>query len=263
MLSDETKKQKGKKAPSQSGENPAFFTAAPDPDIVRLLTPREQWTPAQKRVDKRAEEATRARGAIWYEQLLGLLRTGDLAGAERALNSFPGGLSYFHQAVEAVARAQVRAGELLAAVATAQRLRYGNTKGDVLGAVIQVLLDRGDVVKAEWLAATVTGFGYVGVMKLVASARQQAGNAEAARHALVLAQAYAERFDVGDMKNGYFRSYYLADVAAAQLRLGDVAGATHTAQLIDRPDDQERVFQLIGKSAAGVDDTSHRDHAPA
>lgn len=137
-----------------------------------------------------------------------------------------------------MATAQVQAGELLAAVATAQRLPYADTKGDVLAAVIQVLVQRGDISGAQWLAATVTDFRYVDVMKQLVEAQQQAGHVEAARHGLVQAREYAEGFDEGDMKNGYPRSYYLADIVKAQLSLEDVAGATQTAQLIDRTEYQ-------------------------
>ena len=91
MLNDETKKPKGKKATPPSGESLISFIGKPDPEIVRLLTPREQWTPAQKRADKRAEAAAHARGAIWYGRVLKLLQTGDLAGAVQAIGSFPGG----------------------------------------------------------------------------------------------------------------------------------------------------------------------------
>jgi len=39
----------------------------------------------------------------------------------------------------------------------------------------------------------------------------------------------------------------MADMVAAQLRWGDVAGATHTAQLIDRPEEQGQALQVIGE----------------
>ena len=219
--------------------------------------------PKQTKADKRAEAAAYARGTVWYERLLELLRTGDLAGAVQALNAFPGGPSYFSQAVEAVARAQVQAGELLAAVATAQRLSHADTKGEVLGAVVQVLVQRGDIAAAQWLAATVTGFRYVDVMKRIAAAQQQASEVEAARRTLVQAREYAEGFSEGDMKNGYFRSYYLGDIVKAQLRLGDVAGATHTAQLIDQPEDQSQALRLIGEQATSAAGKARREAGPA
>ena len=260
MLSNETKKPKGKKSTPQSGENPNFLTAEPDPATLRLLTPREQWTPAQKRADKRAEDAARAQGAIWYEQLLELIRTGDLAGAVRAISPIPGG-HYFSQAVEAVARAQVRAGELLAAVATAQRLPYPDQKGEVLGAVVQVLVQRGDIAAAQWLAATVTGFRYVDVMKQIAAAQQQAGDVGAARHTLVQARERAEGFSEGDMKNGYFRSYYLSDIAKAQVQAGDVAEATYTARLITHQEEQGWALRAITEGTAT--DAVCKDDSPA
>ena len=204
--------------------------------------------PKPTKAKQRAEAAAQAQGFAWYEQVQGLLRAGNLAGAAHAINPFPSP-HYYNEAIQAVALAQVQAGELLAAVATAQRLRYPDTKGDVLGAVIQVLLQRGDVAGAEWLAATVTGFRYVSVMKLIAAAQQQAGNAEAARRALGQAREYAQGFSEGDMKNGYFRSYYLSDIVAAQLRLGNVAEATHTAQLIDQPEDRSQALRAISEQA--------------
>ena len=259
MLNDESKKGTGKKGTPQSAKSPSIFDAKRDPEIVRLMTPREQWTPAQKRADKRAEDAAYARGAIWYERLLELLRTGNLAGAVQALNSFPGGLSFFSQGVQAVARAQVQAGELLAAVATAQRLSYADTKGDTIGAVIEVLLQRSDITGAQWLAATVTGFRYVSVMKQIAEAQQQAGEVEAAQRTLVQAREYAEGFSEGDSRSGYFRSYYLSDIAKAQVQLGDVAGATDTAQLITHQEEQSWALRAIEEWTANAAGTAHKD----
>jgi hypothetical protein len=221
---------------------------------------RPVLTPAQKRAAKRAEKAAYAKGLACYEQLQALLQAGDLAGAVRAINPFQAA-EYHTQAIQAVALAQVQAGELLAAVATVQRLRYTDTKGEMIKSIVQVLVQRGDIAGGEWLAATVTGFPYVGVMEVIATAQQRAGNAEAARHALVRAREYAEGFSEGDMKNGYFRSYYLSDIVEAQLRLGDVAGATDTAQLIDRPEDQSRALGLIANANAA--DTGHKAADPA
>lgn len=246
MLRDKTKKQKGKEGSPESVENPSLFDAKPDPAIVRLLTPYEQWTPAQKRADKRAEDAARAQGLVFYQQVQALLKAGDLAGAVRAINPFPSG-HYYSEAVQAVALAQVQAGELLAAVANAQWLPHADTKANVLGAVIQVLLQRGDLTGAQWLAATVTGFRAVEILKQLAEAQQQAGHAEAARYTLVQARERAQGFDKGDMKNGYFRSYYLTNIVEAQLRLDDVAGATQTAQLIDEPEYQDQAARAINE----------------
>ncbi|RFP63648.1 hypothetical protein D0N36_18350 [Hymenobacter lapidiphilus] len=226
------------------------------------MTPREQWTPAQQRADKRAEEAARAKGYGFYEQLLALLQAGDLAGAVRAINPFSSG-HYHSEAMQAVATAQVQAGELLAAVATAQRVRYADTKGELIGAVVRVLLQRGDVAEAQWLAATVTGFRYVDVAKRIAEAQYQAGHGEAARRTLQQAQEYAQGFDVGDMKNGYFRSYYLSDIVKAQLHLDDVAGATYTAQLIDRPEHKSPALRKIEEYTANAADTARKATDPA
>ncbi len=256
MLNDETKKQAGKAPAPQSVEFPSLFDAKPDPAIVRLMTPREQWTPAQKRADKRDEDAARARGYRYFEQVQELLRTGDLAGAVRAINPFPSGHNgHAHiQIVQAVAKAQVQAGELLAAVATAQRLPHADTKGDLIGEVVQVLLQRGDVAGAQWLAATVTGFRYVSVMKRIAEAQRQAGDTEAARRTLVQAREYAEGFSEGDSRSGFFRSYYLSDIAKAQVQTGDVTGAMHTAQLITHQEEKGWALRAIAEGAATAAD---------
>lgn len=161
--------------------------------------------------------------------------------------------------MRAVATAQVQAGELLAAVATAQRVGYADAKGELIGAAVQVLLQRGDIAGAQWLAATVMGLRHVYVAKMIAEAQQQAGNSEAARHTLQQAQEYAEGFSEGDMKNGYFRSYYLSDIVAAQLRLRDVAGAIHTAQLIDRAEYQSSALRKIEEYTANAANTAHGD----
>jgi hypothetical protein len=245
MLGDKSKKQEGKKGTPQSGESPNVFAADIDPAIRRLLTPREQWTPAQIQADKHDEDAARAQGLRYYEQVRALLGAGNLTGAMQAITPFPGA-HYYNEAVQAVAQAQVQAGELLAAVATAQRLSYADMKGDIIGAVIQVLLQQGDIAGAQWLAATVTGFEYVGVLKRIAEAQHQAGDTAAARRTLGQAQERAQGFGEGDMKNGYFRSYYLREVVEAQLHVGDVIGATQTAQLIDRPEYQSQALQLMG-----------------
>ncbi len=187
--------------------------------------------PKPTKAEQRAEDAARAQGLFYYEQVRALVQAGDLTGAVQAINPFPD-RHFFSQAIEAVARAQVQAGELLAAVATAQRLPYADTKGEVLGTVIEVLLQRSDMAGAQWLAATVTGFRYVDVMKRIAAAQLQAGDVEAARRTLIQARERAESFDDGDMKNGYFRSHYLSDIAKAHVQVGNMAGATYTAQFI-------------------------------
>ncbi len=117
---------------------------------------------------------------------------------------------------------------------------------------MQVLLQRGDVTGAQWLAATVTGFRYVSVMKHIAAAQQQAGNVEAARRTLVQAREYAEGFSEGDMKNGYFRSYYLSDIAKAQVQVGDVAGAAYTAQLITHQEEKGWALRAIEEGTTNV-----------
>lgn len=230
-----------------------MFEAKTDPATVRLLTPREQWTPAQKRADKRAEAAAYERGLVAYDQVLALIGAGDLAGAVRAVTPFQGA-HYFVQAIQAVAQAQVQAGELLAAVATAQRLPYADTKGDVIGTVIQALVQRDEIAAAQWLAATVTGFRYVSVMKQIATAQQQAGDMEAAWRTLVQARVYAEGFGEGDSRSGYFRSYYLSDIAKAQVQVqvGDVAGATHTAQLITHQEEQGWALKYISDAVPPI-----------
>lgn len=205
--------------------------------------------PKQTEAEQRAEEADRQAALTRYEQVQAQLHAGNLPEALRLVQLV--GSPYRDEAVKEVAQAQVQADDLLGAVATAQGLRYADAKGEVLATVIQVLLQRGDVAGPQWLAATVTGFGYVGLMKQIAEAQQQAGNPEAARRTLEQARVRAEGFSEGDMKNGYFRSYYLGDVVETQLRLGDVAGATQTAQLIDQPDDQRRALRLIAEHGAG------------
>ncbi len=249
MLSDKMKKQEGKKVIPKPAKSPSLFEAKTDPATVRLLTPREQWTPAQKRADKRAEAAAYARGLVAYDQVLALIGAGDLAGAVRAVTPFQGA-HYFVQAIQAVAQAQVQAGELLAAVATAQRLPYADTKGDIIGTVIQALVQRDEIAAAQWLAATVTGFRYVSVMKQIATAQQQAGDVEAARRTLVQTRVYAEGFGEGDSRSGFFRSYYLSEIAKAQVRLGDVAGATDTAQLITHQEEQSWALRAIAEGTA-------------
>lgn len=217
--------------------------------------------PKPTKAEQLAEEVSRQEALTRYEQVQTQLRTGNLAEALQLV--WHVGSPYRDAAVKAVAQAQVQAGDLLGAVATAQGLRYADTKGEVLADVTQVLLQRGDVVGTQWLAATVTGFGYVGMMKQIAEAQQRAGDTEAARRTLVQAQQRAQGFSEGDGKNGYFRSYYLGDIVEAQLRLGDVAGATYTAQLIDRPEDQSRALRLIGELATSAADPARRDAGPA
>jgi len=220
------------------------------------LLGRPILTPAQKRAEKRAEKAAYAKGLACYEHIQALLQAGDLTGAVRAITPFQAA-EYYDQAIKAVAMAQVQAGELLAAVATAQRSRH--YKDEVVDSVIQVLLQRGDVAGAEWLAATVTGFALVGMMQRIAEAQHQAGSVEAARHTLTRARESAENFYEGDMKNGYPRSYYLSDLVKAQLRLDDVAGATHTAQLIDRAEYQSPAFRAIEEHTADAADNARRE----
>lgn len=77
------KKQEGKEATPTSAQSPSLFDAKPDPALERLLTPREQWTPAQKRAEKRAEVVRRQESLAQYGQVQAQLRAGHLPEALR------------------------------------------------------------------------------------------------------------------------------------------------------------------------------------
>lgn len=145
-----------------------------------------------------------------------------------------------------VAQAQLQAGDLFGAVTTARGLSYPD-QDKITEAVIERLLQQGDLAGAEWVVILVAGFSCVHWLKKIAQEHQQGGQSEAARRTLVRARERAQAFGEGDMKNGYFRSYYLSNIVAAQLGLGDVAGATYTAQLIDQPEYQEQAARAINE----------------
>lgn len=244
MLSDKMKKQEGKEATPTSAKSPRLFDAKPDPAIERLMTPREQWTPAQKRAEKRAEVVRRQESLVQYGQVQVQLRAGNLPEALRMVWQVGG--EYRADAVTEVAQAQIQAGDLFGAVTTARGLNYPY-QDKITEAVIELLLQQGDLAGAEWVVTIVAGFSCVYWLEKIAQEQQQGGHLEAARRTLVRARERAQAFSEGDMKNGYFRSYYLSDIVVAQLGLGDVAGATQTAQLIDRPEYQEQAARAINE----------------
>lgn len=256
MLSNKMKKQEGKKSTPKPAESLSLFGAKTDPATLRLLTPREQWTPAQKRAEKRAETMRRQESLVQYEQVQAQLHAGNLPEALRLVWQVGG--EHRADAVTEVAQAQVQAGDLFGAVTTARGLTYPY-QDKITEAVLERLLQQGDLAGAEWVVTIVAGFSCVYWLEKIAQAQQQGDNLEAARRTLVRARERAQVFGEGDMKNGYFRSYYLSDVVAAQLYLGDVAGATHTAQLIDRPEYQSPALRKIEEYTADAADTARRD----
>ena len=84
----------------------------------------------------------------------------------------------------------------------------------------------------------------------IAEAQQQAGDTEAARRTLVQARVYAEGFGEGDSRSGFFRSYYLSEIAKAQVQVGDVAEATDTAQLITHQEERGWALRAIAEGTA-------------
>ncbi|GAB3639357.1 hypothetical protein GCM10027422_49480 [Hymenobacter arcticus] len=105
--------------------------------------------PKPTKAEQRAEEADRQEALTRYEQVQAQLRADNLPEALRLV--WHVGSPYRDEAVKEVAQAQVQADDLLGSVATAQGLRYADTKGEVLAAVIQVLLQRGDIAGPQWL----------------------------------------------------------------------------------------------------------------
>lgn len=73
MLRDKNKKQEGKEVLPTPAESSILFDGKPDPELERMMTLREQWTPAQKIAGERAEETARAPGLLFYQQVQALL----------------------------------------------------------------------------------------------------------------------------------------------------------------------------------------------
>lgn len=201
--------------------------------------PSAQESPADERA-----------AALLYRQVQTLLQQGDLAGAQRAILQITN-LGYASRARQQTAQAQVQAGDLVGAEATAQAMPYWDTRGEEVGKIAQAYLTRGDVAKAQQLAATMrNAYAWPGLMEAIAQAQVRAGAAREAWETLVAAQQHVQTWSAGDHWNGYPREEALCQLVQAQLRLGDVTGATQTARSIARPEYQSQALRAIAALVA-------------
>ena len=189
-------------------------------------------------------EADRA-ASMLYEQVQALLQNGDVAGAQLATAQITH-KDYQGFALKEVAQAQMQAGDLAGAEATAQGMPYWDAQGEVLGKVAKAHLTRGDLAKAQQLAATISyAYAWPSLTRAIAEAQAQAGAADAARQTLTAAQQHLQTWSDGDHWNGYPREDALCEIVQAQLRIGDVLGATHNAEGIAQPEYRSRAMQLL------------------
>lgn len=125
-------------------------------------------------------------------------------------------------------------------------------------------LAKGAVDNAQRLARTLEHtYSYPAAMIAVAEAQHRAGQSGAAHQTLSTAQRQVQQFYKGDHWNGYPRATYLLDLVRAQVAVGDVAGATRTAQLIDRPEEHGQALRLLREQAASATGTGRKDAGPA
>ena len=123
---------------------------------------------------------------------------------------------------------------------------YWDAQGEVLGKVAKAHLTRGDLAKAQQLAATISyAYAWPSLTRAIAEAQAQAGAADAARQTLTAAQQHLQTWSDGDHWNGYPREDALCEIVQAQLRIGDVLGATHNAEGIAQPEYRSRAMQLL------------------
>jgi hypothetical protein len=195
-------------------------------------------------------QAAEHAASLLYQQVLTLLRQGDIAGAQRAIAQITHP-DYASRARQQTAKAQVQAGDLAGAEATAQAMPYWDTRGEEVGKIAQAYLTRGDVAKAQQLAATLrSAYAWPGLMEAIAQAQVRAGAAREARATLAAAQQHVQTWSGGDHWNGYPREEALCQLVRAQMRLGDVTGATQTARSIARPEYQSQALKTIEALAA-------------
>lgn len=195
-----------------------------------------------------AQAAARLPASMLYKQVQARLRNGDLAGAQQAA-AYITTKDYQGFALKEIAQAQVQAGDLAGAEATAQAVPYPDTQGEVIGQIAKAHLTKGDIAKAQQLAATMRyAYAWPGLTRAIAEAQLLAGAATEARQTLTAAQQHVRTWSDGDHWNGYPREEALCEIVQAQLGIGDVAGATHTAEGIARPEYQSRALQLLANA---------------
>lgn len=194
------------------------------------------------------QAAARLPAAMLYKQVQARLRNGDLAAAQQVAAQITT-KDYQGFALKEIAQVQMQAGDLAGAEATAQAMPYWDAQGEVLGKIAKAHLTRGDIAKAQQLAAAMS-YAYVwpGLTRAIAEAQLQAGAASEARQTLTAAQQHLQTWSDGDHWNGYPREEALCEIVQAQLRIGDVSGATHTAEGITRPEYRSRALQLLANA---------------
>lgn len=207
-------------------------------------------------------EADRA-ASMLYEQVQALLQNGNLAGAQLATAQITN-KDYRGFALKEIAQAQVQAGDLAGAEATAQAMPYWDARGDEVGKIAKAHLTKGDIAKAQQLAATMrNAYAWPSLTRAIAEALVRAGAPGEARQTLVAAQQHLQTWSAGDHWHGYPREDALCAIVQAQLSIGDVTGATHTAQSITRPEYQSQALRAVAELATSAADTAHKDADPA
>jgi len=113
-------------------------------------------------------------------------------------------------------------------------------------------LSRGELAEAQQLATSLrTTTSYPSALLAIAEAQHARGDNEAAQQTLRTLQQQVQQWGEGDSRTGYPRAYYLLEVVQAQLRVGDVAGATQTAQLITIAEYWQRAEQALAQGQNG------------
>jgi hypothetical protein len=116
---------------------------------------------------------------------------------------------------------------------------------------IREQLSGGALPEAQHLATTLrTTTNYPGALITIAETQHARGELDAAHQTLREAQQHLLPWDEGDSRMGYPRAYYLLELVRAQIRLGDVAGATLTAQAITIADYQRQAQQALAPAPA-------------
>ena len=203
-------------------------------------------TPQSPEHDPQA--AARLPASMLYQQVQARLRNGDLAAAQQAAAQITS-KDYLGFALKEVAQAQMQAGDLAGAEATAQGMPYHDVQGEVLGKIAKAQLTKGNIAKAQQLAATMSyAYAWPSLTRAIAEAQLLAGAASEARQTLTAAQQHLQTWSNGDHWNGYPREEALCEIVQAQLSIGDVAGATRTAEGIARPEYRNRAVQLLANA---------------
>jgi hypothetical protein len=154
--------------------------------------------------------------AAWEEVAVAQARAGDAAGARQTVGAIAD-RERRNLALIGIGRAQAKAGDVQGTLATAA-LASGHARARILREAAKAQAAAGDIVRARAIASVISEEGESSAaLRAIARAQLGRGDVKNAQATVALLPPIAQ-------------TYVIGEVAAAQVKAGDVAGALATAR---------------------------------